>query len=253
MRKYFYLIMLMLIIVATFLDLPISELLYGLAPRFSIIEKAIGATPLGISISLGMLYYGRYFSGQRVKQGFFLSVVTLVNFLTYYSIVKYLNLSIDNLLILSLSIVTMVVSYYIMSRVSENKFKKYQKLAFVAIVMPLTIALTGSFLKVIFARPRYFTGLYGPWYQISGPTLNNDYMSFISGHSANSLSILLLSVLPAKEQKKTRMLIFAFGMLWAVLVGLGRIFIGEHYLSDVLFSLLIATSIFFYFKDRYDL
>ena len=61
-----------------------------------------------------------------------------------------------------------------------------------------------------------------------------EFKSFPSGHSANSSSLMLLSLLPAlrPQWKHRQAVLFCVGFGWALAVAVSRIVMGAHYLSD---------------------
>lgn len=86
--------------------------------------------------------------------------------------------------------------------------------------------------------------------------------SFFSAHAANSLGLAfssyigLKSWLIGKPSKKVPIWIKAYGgwiFFWAAMVGISRIFVGKHYLGDVLvgFAVGAAAGIAFGYLARY--
>lgn len=62
--------------------------------------------------------------------------------------------------------------------------------------------------------------------------------SFISGHATNSFGIAVLSALVLKPYFKNIMI---YMLLWAILVSFSRIYLGVHYLTDILAGALVGT------------
>jgi undecaprenyl-diphosphatase len=61
---------------------------------------------------------------------------------------------------------------------------------------------------------------------------------FISGHTASAFGFAVLSLL----QVKNRIYTFAI-LLWAFLMGYSRIYMGVHFISDVVAGLLVGSSL----------
>lgn len=82
-----------------------------------------------------------------------------------------------------------------------------------------------------------------PWWQpgtelrdtlVAAGIAAEEFKSFPSGHSANSSSLMLLSLLPVlrPQWKHRQAVLFCVGFGWALAVAVSRIVMGAHYLSD---------------------
>lgn len=82
-----------------------------------------------------------------------------------------------------------------------------------------------------------------PWWQpgtelrdtlVAAGIAAEEFKSFSSGHSANSSSLMLLSLLPVlrPQWKHRQAVLFCVGFGWALAVAVSRIVMGAHYLSD---------------------
>jgi membrane-associated phospholipid phosphatase len=107
-------------------------------------------------------------------------------------------------------------------------FKESQRI-YLVFFFTLIFAVVGySLLKIIIMRPRPFEILdIHPIYQADG-------YSFPSGHTTTGFAMVLpfIFLLPNKEKLQIIMKIIFLG--FAILMGFSRIFVGVHYLSDVL-------------------
>lgn len=130
-----------------------------------------------------------------------------------------------------------------------------------ALLFYLAILLAMNLFKFVWARPRwrYLDAAYGedaaahfvPWYlprgsgEVSSGSFN-DFASFPSGHTMNALGVILFSLSPSFlsgcKGKETLIRIAAY--FWAGLVGVSRIVMGAHFGSDVVAGFLIALAMF---------
>ena len=105
-----------------------------------------------------------------------------------------------------------------------------------AITFAVTLAgsaAVGQALKQVFARPR--PRVY-PWLTTAGG------WSFPSGHTLNAVVLagLLTWLVGGRMNGWRRVSFCGVIVLWAVLVGLSRVYLGVHYPSDVLASIAVA-------------
>ena len=106
--------------------------------------------------------------------------------------------------------------------------RKHKKKHALALALSVICALAvASVLKIVFARDRPFglTEVY--------PLLNLQDYSFPSSHTAS-----IFSMLPVLDEYLKK-----FEYIWialAVIVGLSRVYFGEHYLSDVIFGMIFG-------------
>jgi undecaprenyl-diphosphatase len=132
------------------------------------------------------------------------------------------------------------------------KFKKYAFIILIAIALSITAAdqFTSSFMKPTFQRLR-------PCYdeQISHQVYNyvgcGGQFGFASSHAANTFALAMILWIACRgmnERRKIAYLMFS----WASLVTYSRIYVGVHYLGDVLVGgivgIILAFLISFLFK-----
>ena len=96
--------------------------------------------------------------------------------------------------------------------------------------------LSGAIGKLIVARSRPPTDTVHALVSITGHT------SFPSGHTAFAASLALAAILVLAHPGLQRRLAVLAGVLFTAAVGLSRVYIGVHYPTDVLGSVLITTA-----------
>lgn len=258
----FVFILMLLVAAGTFYDLEINHFLEGYFPTFSRFFEVFGEQPiiligvtscaiLSVSLqaqlktksNLGWLKLQRHFlnlSGVITASygiGMILSYMAKMG--TYGN--SHGEINVAGIL---LSLIVGTISYalaLILARKIPNQhaqyFKKIALLGLVFFVVNFVLVFT---IKVVWARPRFWSIVEGrsefmPWYSINGPATANEFMSFISGHSAKAFSMIYFSLYALNNRARQNQL-YLFGLFWGCCVAASRIFIGQHFMTDVVFS-----------------
>ena len=152
-------------------------------------------------------------------------------------------------------------------KIIDTKDTKTLLRTWIILMIAYYLGLAMTFImKEIWTRPRYrliydgYEGysvyeLFRPWYKL-GPGLaetvypqeiigSDDFRSFPSGHSYDSMTCILLSYIPLLNTKQRdkpwiRSLILGITGCYAMMIAFSRILYGAHYLSDVTFGGLIG-------------
>ncbi len=104
-----------------------------------------------------------------------------------------------------------------------------------------------EFIKTHVGRTRYYAvmaelGDYTPWYHINGLTDNNDFMSFISGHTTSGYMAVLLGFLVTANNQQLARKLYIGGFTFGLLVAFSRVVLGQHYVTDTMGSMLIMSA-----------
>lgn len=124
--------------------------------------------------------------------------------------------------------------------------RQWQHFAVFALVLPLKLGIEKGLVKQLVQRERPFVSA-GEWVNVRGPAFEG--LSFPSGHTTTAFAtaILLSAFLP----KRWRPVPIA----WAAIVGIARIYYGEHNALDVVagavLGTLFATALWFVFLNRF--
>jgi undecaprenyl-diphosphatase len=111
--------------------------------------------------------------------------------------------------------------------------RRWQYLIPFVLVLPLKLIFEKGLVKQLVERERPFVSV-GPEIVVRGTAFEG--LSFPSGHAttAFALAVLVTAFLPARWR--------AVPMLWAVVVGVSRLYYGEHNLLDVVAGAAIGTA-----------
>ncbi len=113
-------------------------------------------------------------------------------------------------------------------------------------VLPLKLGIEKGLVKQLVERERPFVSV-GPEIDVRGPAFEG--LSFPSGHAttAFAVAILLTAFLPKRWRPVP--------LIWAALVGVARLYYGEHNLLDVVagaaLGTMFATVLWFFFLNRH--
>ncbi|MDR1630546.1 MAG: phosphatase PAP2 family protein [Oscillospiraceae bacterium] len=145
-----------------------------------------------------------------------------------------------------LAVFVSAVSLFIAAKLPEKTMKQLQPFAVFLLIAAIGTALSVEGIKRVWGRVRFRDLLraedfsaFTPWYLPQGVTGNK---SFPSGHTSAASASLLLSALPCvfEKFKKQEVKIFIITALYTFAVGLSRMIVGAHYLSDITMGTLIG-------------
>lgn len=140
----------------------------------------------------------------------------------------------------------------------EDNIRKYYNAAcHCAAAAAATLVIIWAF-KLTWGRVRFRQldddlSRFTPWYLPRGL---NGYFSFPSGHTANAAVIFSVTyyfrLLP-ERLSKVKPVLTTLLSVWIVTVASSRVFVGAHYLSDVLFGMAITFAIVYFARPKKDI
>ena len=135
------------------------------------------------------------------------------------------------------------------SKIKQNMLKKTERVLAVCVIVLMAELSIVSGLKFAWGRMRYRYWLqtsneFFPWYTFNGSPENDNFKSFPSGHTANSMLLLPMSfIFDAIGREKAGRLLRGIQSVWMIIVMTSRIMAGAHFLSDVCGGALVSIAI----------
>ncbi len=172
-----------------------------------------------------------------IAAAFVLSVYSALEDIT--SKAKYIALAVG--LLLSIGAIVFAM------RFTGNRMEELKKWAVLTVIAVASIIVLTTVIKYIWGRQRYIyvigeKALFTPWYKPNGLTGGT---SFPSGHTALFGTIYMLIPLMGVLGYKGEIFSYILIALTNALIGVFRIIGGYHYLSDVVFSMLLSFVVCF--------
>ena len=254
-------VLLMIILAFGDLDFSISQAIVNEQSAFAKFFNMFGELPAigGLTVAITILYRGR---NKDIRwKNITSSIITvffiiLTSALTYFNILRYIfHEEIEDITTTAYVIIfVLAITQSILAIVWANKNGEYmrdlRKHAWFIIVMVVSVITIVGVVKGAWARPRMRSIINGDnefsyWYEINGPTSDNELKSFPSGHTANAwITLPLVVLIPYEKSAKLKWWI-AFAVLWGSMVALSRVIFGAHFLSDVLVGSYITILLFY--------
>ncbi|WGF84614.1 phosphatase PAP2 family protein [Lactiplantibacillus plantarum] len=278
------LVCVVLLVIATFFDLQISNAVINYNSIFGTVFQTVGESPIHIvfflSGQIGIAYACRHlrdkvfavflFVGSvslsvwQMKQ--FLNVVLSYTFSAINNVQKHRPIGLANsdgmagtgslamsflICLVVYLILTAILQYYWLHKQSDQQLARYLLVAVFA-------SLTVWFAEEVNATLKNNWGRFRP-YELNASQTNftswlhpngiNGHKSFPSGHTMAGISCVIFSWFATKQ--RTREILWVFGVVWGILVGISRIVIGAHFLSDVTFSFFLTAAIIYIIRALY--
>lgn len=252
-----------LLVVFAFTDMNISNAMYNPESKFGLIFEAIGEFPSAIIATfctVSLMLTREKDKSMKYNLGTVGYIVLLIflSFMAAMLPVNYLHGS--KVLIPILMAIYIVASYIIAKKYATTHKEELRRVAIVGLLTFVFVTIAFNSIKFLWGRERYrhmievgsFDG-YSMWFIPQGFASGNEFMSFPSGHSANSAIMVWITLIPVfvTNLKDKKNLLIGFAGLWIVLVPVSRIVVGAHFASDITMGVTITLVIFTLLKNKY--
>lgn len=247
-----------LFIIFTFYDLNFSNWIVNRESLFGQFFYVFGELPgtfIGL-VSLSILSVSGINSKKQTINFYGFGLLSFVmSFVIMYRTLNYLDINLFPLI--GLGVFPPIILIYTLNQLSDEKKIHLRKYAIVGVLTLIVGVLVPNLVKIGWARPRYrildTTVLFKAWYNPSGFTLNDDWKSFPSGHSAAAAISLVYLYLPQlfERIRGKEKWIKLFVWVWIILVMLSRVVRGDHYVTDTLVGAGFTYYVFVYLHQRF--
>ncbi|MDO5026836.1 MAG: phosphatase PAP2 family protein [Tissierellia bacterium] len=249
------------LLLASFFDLQISKIFYMRGTFYPNLIRFTGEMPMiilagGLCIDIGLRYVDLIADKKKELVNYPLFILAILGFFLL-SLISSLGIPTYFQYQTAYSWIFIFIFYLAMSILAKSLYKdidlKNLEKFFIFILLSISISMVLlSFMKNTWSRSRFFymheQNDYKDFSQWIIPQFRKDvediYKSFPSGHTTSASLVLawlyLTTKVPDKSYPKYLSSFFRF---WPLLVAVGRILDGAHYLSDVSFAIIMVTLI----------
>jgi membrane-associated phospholipid phosphatase len=256
-HKFFiltYIVLGVILFVVTPFDFAISQMVYGEEKRVLNLISQLVYIPAYFLGFFGIAYYCQriipILNHWFLKYGFVSGALIGIFLLSYVFINSMRFLAYYIYIIPVVIIILMKLAWDMSKKCIQKRLYEFDYLAGIEIVMISLLYLTVNTLKKIVGRARFYLAveneqLYSNWYEIRGTINARDYFSFPSGHmSFVTISVWFVIVTVMIPQfRKYFLPALISSISWIIIHGYIRIQMGEHYLTDVIFSVILGLAI----------
>lgn len=259
-----------LMILAYFIDLPLSKAIYHIKSPFGRFFEAFGEMPAVIVavLSFGIILYTISSTGIMgwIYRGTSFVFLALFSFLSIVMPLHYLLEDIPVFIVLLGSIMVFCFVLFISKKVTRLPRKrqiKFRRVANLGISLFLASVVLINIVKLIWGRVRFremsepfdmFTAWFVPQFgNFQG--VFEDPASFPSGHTANAAVLIIIVLLPYlfEKLKGKELALLIIALSWTGLVAVSRIIMGAHFVSDVTVGAFIVFYSFIFLKKLFNI
>ena len=256
--RFFILTWLIFAFLFLIFDLQISTILVDYDSEWAKLITNYGEIPGRIVIVLGLIVQiYRIYTSSNWKTNVSFWGILIINTTVLFSVFSPFCPSstnhVFNLSILLISALTPFIVVYLLKNknfILNDRFIRFSRVTFIlAAINPFLLVQS---LKLAWGRVRFrdLNSSYSnftPWIIPQG---FNGNKSFPSGHTAMGWMVLPLLLLVSNGKNKYLKMVKFSLISWGFLVAIGRVVIGAHYASDVLFSTGFAIIIYLILINR---
>jgi membrane-associated phospholipid phosphatase len=252
--KKWYIVFIVLIGLATLFDESIAMIVFNHDSLFANLFYTFGELPSLILGTFAWLWTSLYLK----RHNKVLWKLTCVFYLAFMISIFIQPLRYSNRFeywMLVIPVILSVIVFRLLDKVTDEQLNRYHLHFLVIGLTVLSSILVPQFFKMIWERPRpylVFSGIdFQAWYIGLNLTFDNAYKSFPSGHSAVAASFISLTVFKSKMGESHFQALKWSIYFYVLLMMVSRMVRGDHFMSDVLFGVMITIFSFVLIKNTY--
>ncbi|MBP39980.1 MAG: hypothetical protein CL726_11850 [Chloroflexi bacterium] len=251
------------------LDYTISKAVAGKSSVFGEFFNRVGEVPayMGMVVGIAILYGGRrrdILWSNILGNVLGLPLLALFSYMLvavpFYYAYEHTQGGVPKSVAIGIFVSAAVIflgALLVINNLGEDKIRQYRKHGLILILLIVAEILIVNVLKVLWARPRMRSvesiEQFQHWFQINGPTWDNELKSFPSGHTSNAFAVIAYSMF-IPETRRLYVKLFLIGALtWGSLVALSRVIRGDHFLSDVVVGGYITVFLFYLLSQLFQM
>ncbi len=255
-----YVILTVLLLVLTPFDLRISAFLYGegTRPTHYMVLSELTYLPTFFIGLFGVYYYCHRFKSyalqSRLKQGIWLlltGLLLLLLFIMFYRSLRFMPGTMRLYFAPIFYLILNIYGHHYGRKAVEHQWFHFDYLASIGLLLIGIQYFTVTVLKRLVGRARFYVvfedeSLFTPWFVIQeGIATQRDFYSIPSGHTSFAaislwFIVVAMTVPVFKKYLKPTAVVVGF---WIFLQAFLRVFSGEHFATDVIFSVIYTFTV----------
>ncbi|WP_418667239.1 phosphatase PAP2 family protein [Allofournierella sp.] len=248
-----------LMLLFTFLDLPISKALFDLSSPFGNLFAGLAELPC----TLVGVFSCAALAVTRPRENKALAALNIAGFGVLMALFALMAgvmptgyLPLPKAFMLT-GVVYAAAAILLAVKISKKQAAALRRAAALGLLLVLAAMIIVNIVKVFWGRPRMRSmtdpdSQFTLWFIPQGFTADDECKSFPSGHSANAACILWITLLPTflprLRTNKAHIALYCVAFGWMALSMLSRVIMGAHFATDVTMGAAITVCCFYLLK-----
>lgn len=248
-----------LLIFFSFFDLSISMTIFNIESKFGIFFAAFGEWPYSIiavfSTSALLVTRDKTIKWKNIMGIIVYGLIGLL-FTAMVAMMpgRYIS-ALPTALMWIIALGIYAASLFVCTKIAQTHSVNLRQAAVISIFTIVAATVSINIIKQFWGRPRMRimtnpTNEFTPWFIPQGIAASDEYKSFPSGHSANSATIICITLLPmfVDRLKNNKTVLYIIAAAWTLTVMISRVIMGAHFSTDVIMGTAISVAGFYIVK-----